>query len=79
MKQYINSTWERINKADARKLYDRGNDIYILPCKLDPDNHGGLMQGPLNTVYPFETVVFNATRYNCHSTVGSYLAFYIKT
>lgn len=38
MKKYHFSNLERITKTRARKLYNSGNDILFIPCKLNPEN-----------------------------------------
>lgn len=66
----------RINKAQARKIYNNGGSVTIVPCNLRPgmwgvdiSNAGG---------YTFDQVVNAFSYYNCTgSEVGRYPAFYI--
>ncbi len=68
----------RIDKRQARKIYENNGELYMLPCNLNPENSWGLLLGPVNTFYPFDSMVNSATYYNCGSGRGNYLAFYIR-
>ena len=68
----------RIDKRQARKIYENNGELYIIPCNLNPENSWGLLMGPVNTFYPFDKMVDWATYYNCDAERGKYLAFYTK-
>lgn len=81
----------RITKSQARKRYMNGGTIYLLPCRMNPDNHA---QAPMlvrlhrygnETGRPdfsdqnsFDTVVNAFEYYNCDKERGYYTAFYSK-
>ena len=74
--------YERITKAQARKRYELGEDIYLVPCKCSPDNVWGLTfqmnKDNINTD-GFDKTVNCFIWYNCnHNELGYYPAFYIK-
>ena len=72
----------RVNKAGAKKAFNEGKTIYMLPCKACPRSYWF-------TFYPvnknavdgasFETVVNNFEFYNCTPQTGKYTAFYIAS
>lgn len=68
----------RISKQAARKIYENNGELYIIPCKMNPENSWGMLQGPINTIHPFDKMCTWATYYNCNNETGRYLAFYIK-
>lgn len=78
MKKIETKHYIRISKHQARKIYDNNGELYIIPCKMNPENPWGMLMGPVNTFYSFDTMVNSATYYNCGSGMGNYLAFYIK-
>ena len=78
MNRIETGNFKRIDKRQARKIYENNGEIYACACKVNPDNAWGLLLGPLTTWYPFDEVVKNATYYNCNSELGKYLAFYIR-
>lgn len=68
----------RINKRQARKIYENNGELFMIPHKMNPENSYGMLLGPVNTFFPFDQIVNSATYYNCNSECGWYLAFYIK-
>ena len=79
MKQIETKNYSRISKAAARKLYQRGEEIYMLPCKLNPE---GMYFNPMGLQIDeengsaFDSVVNAAEYYNCNYECGYYMAFY---
>ena len=82
MKHIETKHYERISKAAAKKLFDKGAVFYMVPCNVSPDN---------NIMYPariekepgynddFEKIVAAYTVYNCnYKEYGKYPAFYTK-
>lgn len=69
---------KRVNKATARKLYNSGIPICIVPCKCQPsgDFFGLCNVGFLDMDFDSRVRLF--TRYNCNAAQGKYPAFYIK-
>lgn len=83
MKKYHFSNLERITKTRARKLYNSGNDVLFIPCKLNPENNFynlGIWQNQnLQGQYKeFEELLNAFEYYNCRPDTGKYTAFYIK-
>lgn len=91
MKAMETENYSRITKSKARKVYEGGGSIYLLPCRMHPENH---FQAPVlirrrkydaetgqpapATEYTFEKVVNAFEYYNCDSGRGYYAAFYRK-
>lgn len=71
----------KIRKTKARKLFNEGQVIYLLPCKMRVDN---VWQKPHEVVKSeenndFDKVVNSFEYYNCqYNETGKYTAFYIK-
>lgn len=76
-------TLKRVNKTTAKKLYNAGNDVLFIPCKLNPLNNFynlGIWENKtlLNQFETFEKLVNAFEYYNCRPDTGRYTAFYIK-
>ena len=79
MNEYRGKRFERISKATARKMFDRGENVYSLPCKLNPEstwNIPDLMTGAKKNGYTFDRYYNEAAYYSCDYERGYYLAFY---
>lgn len=75
---------KRVNKIKARNLYNSGQTIYLVPCKVP-----GTMKEN-NWIKPqsirkiglnsgFDSVVNNFSYYNCqYNELGRYPAYYIE-
>lgn len=72
----------RINKREARKLYDLGRSILIRPCKANPNSpwfSKSTVQKD-STGKDFDAVVNEFAYYYCNTTeLGRYPAFYVVT
>lgn len=83
---------KRINKTQARKLYNHDANIIIIPCKMYPNPGGGfdmasyMNKAQLAAIYElpiddkeldFDTRVRNFEWYNCNYETGYYSHFYI--
>jgi len=82
----------RINKKKARRLYDDGATLYIVPCKVYLELKGAWIRpcdlkksdveeeykgfADLAATYSFDSRVNNFEYYNCNYELGSYTAFY---
>lgn len=69
----------KINKATARKLYNNGNNIIIVPCKMNPSSPW--LNSPTsnnNDNTDFDTLCNYITYYQCSSETGQRLAFYTE-
>lgn len=68
--------YERVDRRKAKRLYNVGESIILLPCKCftdwfsfeSPENH--------NKVKSFENLVNEFEYYNCNYECGYYAAFY---
>ena len=77
MRTVITNNWVRITKKQAEIRYKTNQDVYILPCNMNPDN---VWQRPINMFYPgrdFDQVVNEYSYYNCDNERGKYPAYYI--
>ena len=77
--------YKRIRKNEARRLYDDGATIYLLPCKVYPDDdHPWIKPNELKkrdeyTIGNlFDKHIDAFEYYNCNAELGYYTAFYIK-
>lgn len=72
--------WERITKAEARKLWDAKQRLYIAPCNMRPGGPWGI-GAEINSENinngNFEDMVNEYEYYNCpNSATGEYASFY---
>lgn len=68
---------ERINKRDARKLYNTGRQFWITAVNMPFKN--GLLIDPMREPYSgltFDNLCNSFTYYNCNNETGRYCAFY---
>ena len=73
------NNWIRISKSEARKIYDRGESICIIPCKLEP-----FTPWPCEFITEvdrwekegFDELVNAMEYYNCYQKMGRYVNFY---
>lgn len=74
----------RVNKTTAKKLYNAGIDILIVPCKVNPTITGtwslGYVLNKNNDSFDnFTSAVNSFIYYNCnYNQLGKYPAYYIK-
>lgn len=70
----------RINKPQARALYNLGKTIIAIPHKLRPDNQffamGAVLEKVPGTENNFDKLCDQLTYYSCSNETGYYLAFY---
>ena len=72
--------YTRINKREARKLYNLGRPITILPCKANPNSpwFSNSTVSKESTDKDFDALVNEFTYYNCNTAeLGRYPAFYV--
>ena len=72
----------RVNKTKARRLFNEGKTIYLVPCKVYPDPRGMWIQPyDIDKKFDktFDTIVNSYEYYNCCPETGKVVAFYIKT
>ena len=69
---------EKINKAQARKMFIQGIEVKMIPHKANPYSPWFIGAKYDNTSdKSFDELVNNITHYNCNSELGYYLAYYI--
>ena len=84
-KQMLKNTtldYTRINKSEARKLYNLGRPIVVLPCKANPNSpwFSNSTVSKESTDKDFDALVNEFTYYNCNiPELGRRPAFYIIT
>ena len=72
--------YTRINKSEARKLYNLGRPIAVLPCKANPNSPWFSTVSKESTDKDFDTLVNEFIYYNCNtSELGRRPAFYVVT
>lgn len=74
----------KVTKPIARKLFDNGEEIHLLPCKIP--NSALMNDGPISPAIisksgdkdQFNTAVNYFEYYNCNYETGYYAHYYIK-
>jgi len=76
---------KRLYKKEARKAYDEGTVLVMVPCRMYPNSPWGLSftlnkkeREAAGKTEPFDTLVQEFEWYNCNYETGYYAAFYIK-
>ena len=72
---------ERLNKSQARKAFNQGIELTMIPHKANPCSpwfSGANYKNNNSFVEDFDKLVNSITNYNCNSELGYYLAYYIK-
>ena len=73
---------KKIDKREARKLFNKGKKIMFIPCKLNPYsiwNVGIWHQLSDGTDCDFDSFCNAVEFYNCSFETGKYLAYYINS
>lgn len=79
MKHIETKHYTRISKKAAKKLYDTGVLLHIVPCNMDPESVFYNYHVQKFGTETFEKVVNAYEIYNCfNAQTGKYAAFYIK-
>ena len=82
MKEVNVNGYKRISKPKARKLFDGGADVYILPHKVIPGGFWfrsyNMLDAPDDHRKSFDKIVSHYTYYNCMAETGHYVSFYVK-
>ena len=72
-----NKRFERVSKTTARRHYNNGESIILLPVKCYSDMFAFETKENYNKVRTFENLVNEFEYYNCNYECGYYAAFYI--
>lgn len=70
----------RINKKKARNLFNKGEIIHLLPCKLNINNYWfpACAISLTSDIKSFDGIVNEYEYYNCNYEMGYYCAYYVK-
>ena len=81
-------SYKRVNKPTARKMYNQGCDIMLLPCKVTEraldDSLSWIEPITINMIKctydynKFDRVVREYEHYNCNAELGYYAHFYVS-
>lgn len=81
--------YEQVSKTMARKLFEQGMDILLVPCKVNPTNIWGIgvtlnkradyASVTENMADYFQYAVNTMLWYTCNSEFGYYVSFYKKS
>lgn len=71
---------QKINKTQARKMFNEGIELTMIPHKANPYSpwFDGAKYKNNNSFVDFDELVNNITKYNCNHELGYYLAYYIN-
>ena len=77
----MKKTYKKISQATAKKLYESGHDVVIVPSAVDPSSTWwcGMAFNKKDEKYindGFEKLIINIKWYNCNKETGMRLAFY---
>lgn len=67
---------KKVNKITARNLYNSGEKVMLVPCKMRPNPHGVWVS--IAAGRSFDSLVNEFEFYNCSRPTGDYAAYYIK-
>lgn len=76
--------YRRVDKRIARKLYNEGRDIHVVPNNVRINNSWGIgvdiqKDREANQGYTFDQIINEFIFYNCgYTKTGRYPAYYIK-
>lgn len=81
-KIYLSDVWrnlsfKRVSKRTARRLYNNGESIIILPVKCFSEMFAFETGENHNKVKEFDKLVNEFEYYNCNHECGYYAAFYV--
>jgi len=81
MRQVEIGGYKRVSKRTARRIYEGGGVIHLLPCKMRPDN---MWESPMpisteKNELSFDQQIRWFEFYDCqYNECGRYAAFYIR-
>ena len=72
------TTYKRVNKTIAEKLYNEGIAVFCSPCKFNLFSDWATLFKSGNTShYTFNRWINEVMYYNCNNEVGNYLNYYV--
>lgn len=70
---------KKINKNQARKIFNNGGTVAILPCKMVPGGPWAFMSYiNKDRDNDFEKTINAYEYYNCGAETGNYTAYYVN-
>lgn len=86
MERFYSSTLKKkvqqINVTRARKLFEQGETIYLMPNKMRFDNSWqspyGVNKGDVSSWYNFSMICDTYRTYNCGCGRGAYIHFFVE-
>lgn len=72
-----NKRFERVSKRTARRHYNNGESIIILPVKCYTEMFAFETEKNYNKIRTFDNLVTEFEHYNCNHECGYYAAFYV--
>lgn len=76
---YNDGTFKKVTKTTAKKLFEAGKNIYLIPCKACINSYWfspyRVNKDCENT---FQSIVNSFEYYNCNNELGKYTAFYVE-
>ena len=79
-------TFKKVTRPTARKLFNAGQEIFVLPCKVSPAalQGKGWVQPVIISLATtderenkFERTISAFEYYNCNNELGYYASFYV--
>ena len=71
--------WKKINKTQARKIFNNFGTIYLLPSNMSTESMWGFPYGiNQETELTFDGAVNAFRYYNCNNELGRYVHYFIK-
>lgn len=70
----------QVSSPTARKAYEAGKTVYLLPANCHPDNSAWVSLCPVSKDYiaeSFKYVVNSYKHYNCCTELGKYPIFFV--
>lgn len=73
-------TWKKINKAQARKIFNNFGTVYLLPSNMSTESNWGFPYGiNQDEELTFEGAVNAFRYYNCNNELGRNVHYFIKS
>ena len=72
-----NKRFKRVSKRTARRHYNNGESIIILPVKCYTETFAFETEENYNKIRTFDNLVTEFEYYNCNYESGYYAAFYV--
>ena len=70
--------YEKITKTQARKMHERGEQVYVLPNKANPNSTWWRPLSAIPIDREFDKFTNEYRFYNCNKETGLGIAFYIE-